>query len=172
MVFFKGIEFKIEGEVQAISEEEIILAESELNVRFPDDYRDFIMEFGEGEIKGFGIRWISPNRILREQLPLIREIIEEFWSWSTYRDGFNQEKAMSSIPLFCNAGGEIVLLDPLNNKNWYILPHDEEEIILVHSFQGLLNFYIQLYNCPDALIDDPPILPPFQFKPSKYDKPC
>jgi SMI1-KNR4 cell-wall len=170
MVFFKGIEFKIEGEVQAISEEEIILAESELNVRFPDDYRDFIMKFGEGEVDGFWIRWISPTRIVQQELPFVREIMGEFWSWNTCRDGFDKEKAMSSIPLFVSSGGEIILFDPCNNNNWYILPHDEEEISLVHGFEGLFDFYIQMYNCPDALIDNPPILPPFKFTPSQYDR--
>jgi SMI1-KNR4 cell-wall len=158
MVFFKGIEFVIQKELHPISEEEIILVESELNIRFPDDYRDFIMEFGEGEFCDIWIVALSPDRISREFLPETRERLSEFWFWNMYQDGFNQEKALNCIPFFNTSSGDDILFDPSKNNNWYILPHGREEIILIHSFQELFSFYVDMYNSFE-------VQPPFKFDP-------
>jgi hypothetical protein len=164
MVFFKGIEFEIKGNLKQVSEEEIQSVETKLGIHFPNDYKDFIMKFGEGEIYDLWITAFSPDRISRQEIFDTRDILSEFWFWNIYEDGFNQEKAICSIPFFGNSGGDIILFHPENNKNWYILPHDIDEISLVHSFQELLNHYIQMCNSADLLLDRIPICPPFKFK--------
>jgi SMI1 / KNR4 family (SUKH-1) len=158
-VLFKNIPFDDVTIRRPISVETLLEVETSLGFRFPDDYREFITTFGDGDIMDGAIRAFSPRHILAVGLGETRDRLSEFWFWDQSPDILNQEKAVQCVPFFDSADGDDILFHPNNPDEWFVLAHEADTVITVHSFQSLFNFYLQRYNEAEEEIK-----PPFKFR--------
>jgi SMI1-KNR4 cell-wall len=161
MPIFKSIPFRDDIIIRPIPVETLVEVETALGFRFPDDYREFITTFGDGEIMNVAISAFSPRHILAIGLKETQDRLAEFWFWDQSPDILNQEKAVQCVPFFDSPHGDDILFHPDHPNEWFILQHGEDTVITVHSFQELFNFYLQ--RAIEA--EEKEIQPPFQFQP-------
>ena len=161
MIEFQGIQFDVESAyLHPTTMEELSSVEAELGCSFPNDYREFITTFGPGEMN-FHVGAFSPRTILKI-LPETRERLSEYWFWREDPASLTQRRAVECIPFFDSCDGDDILFHPSEPNRWFILLHGEPDIITVHTFQQLCNFYIQKYEEDDV---EGPFTPPFEFSP-------
>ena len=142
---FQGVIFIPDLPLLPISIESLESVEAQLGFTFPDDYRAFITTLGTGETEfGFGA-W-SPKDILKVGIGEMRSRLSEFWFWDKSPDILTQSQAIECVPFFVSGDGDDILFHPSDRKHWFILGHEEEMVIVVHSFQELCNFYHQRYE--------------------------
>ena len=159
MVEFLGLQFIVTNPpLNPVSAQELSAVEYELGFLFPDDYRAFITTFGAGEIN-ICIRAISPQNILKSWLHDTRDRLAEYWFWNESPTSLTQARAIQCVPFFDSPAGDDILFHPCDRNRWFILPHEQEEIIVVQSFRRLCDLYTQ--ECVDD--DGNPIQPPFEF---------
>ncbi len=136
--------------------------ENQLGFPFPHDYRAFITTFGTGDTNN-SIRVFSPRKIQERFLYETRERLSEHWFWNDNSTSLTQSRAVECVPFFDSAAGDDILFHPSDQNHWFILPHEEEDIIVVRSFRELCNVYA--HRCADD--DGNPMQPPFEF--SRYE---
>jgi hypothetical protein len=146
MPTFKRILFHDDTILRPVPVEALLEVEARLGFRFPDDYREFITTFGDGDIMDGAIRAFSPQHILNIGLGETRDRLAEFWLWDQSPDILNQEKAVQYVPFFDSANGDDILFHPDNPNDWFILAHEADTVIRVHSFQELFDFYLQQHD--------------------------
>ncbi len=150
---FQGITLISDSPLSPVSIEELESVEARLGFNFPEAYRAFITTLGIGETE-FHIRTLPPQLILDDYLLEVQERLSEFWFWDRSPDILTQAHAVECVPFFDSPDGDDILFHPSDRSRWFILPHEEEEIFVVHSFQELCTFYLQRY-------DD--LQPPYKF---------
>lgn len=159
MLEIQGIPFIITNPpLQPVSLEELSEVENELGFLFPDDYRTFITTFGAG-YTNFSIRTFTPREILQSFLDETRDRLSECWFWQEDPKILTQSRAVECVPFFDSGGGDDIIFHPSDRDRWFILPHEEENIIVVSSFRELCDFYVQ--RCRDD--NGNSLQPPFEF---------
>jgi hypothetical protein len=139
---FQGMTFTPDAPLSTVSLDELEAVESRLGFTFPQDYRAFISTLGTGETE-FHVRALPPkDHYLFE--PRIR--LAGCWFWDQSPDILTQSQALECVPFFDSSDGDDILFHPSNRNRWFILPHSEEEIFVVHSFQELCKLYLQRYD--------------------------
>jgi SMI1 / KNR4 family (SUKH-1) len=155
-VEFRGISFLIKNPpLHPIAIQDLSVIEVQLGFLFPEDYRAFIATLGLGETN-LSIRTFSPQHILSGYLTELRDRLAEYWFWNENPDLLTQSRAMECVPFFDSYGGDDIIFHPSDRNRWFILPHEEEEIYVVSSFQELCKLY-------SRRLDN--LQPPFEFHP-------
>ncbi|MBK1896163.1 SMI1/KNR4 family protein [Chryseobacterium paridis] len=112
--------------------EEIAYYEGLLNVTFENDYKEYVLTYGNGILGGTYIRIYLPKRIW-ESLLNWKARITEYWFWDEGKDVLIKEEVLNSIRIGDTfAGDEIIFL----NNAYYILPRQEEIIFKVGEKLG------------------------------------
>ncbi|MEP0917403.1 SMI1/KNR4 family protein [Leptolyngbya sp. DQ-M1] len=149
---FQGITFISDATLSTVSIKELEAIEARLGFTFPGDYRAFISTLGFGETE-FHVQAFPP---LDQNLFEPRDRLAEFWFWGRSSQILTQTHAVECVGFFGSADGDTILFHPLDRNRWYILPHEEEEAILVQSFQELSAYFLQRYDDLQA---------PYEFEP-------
>jgi hypothetical protein len=141
MIDFLGFQFNITNPpLNPISEQELSLVENELGFLFPDDYRIFITTLGAGELN-ICLRVFPPKYILNNLLHQTRERLSEYWFWDKDPAILTQSHAVECVPFFDSPAGDDILFHPSDRNRWFILQHEHDKAVVVHSFGELCNRY-------------------------------
>lgn len=160
---FQRIYFTIvEPQLHTVSTQELSAFEEELGVLFPEDYREFICTFGAGEFINIGLKVLFPQDILDYYLPEVRQRLSEYWFWQESITSLTQARAIECIPCFDSSGGDDILFHPSDRTCLFILPHENEEIFICHSFQELCDWCA---NDPYSLSQSPLKFLPYKLNP-------
>ena len=100
--------------------------EARLGVRFPDGYREYVTQLGEGSLNTF-VRVLPPWRILSE-LDEHRGMMAGFWFWESGKVAFGQEEAMDSIPIADTLDGDVIVFHPSDPRQLIVLPRNRERL--------------------------------------------
>src|SRR5262245_22568624 len=122
---------KVVGELLVLSPSvEVDAAESQLGIRFPTGYREYVTRFGEGVLGGCYVRIYPPRRILAgvNNLADWRQRIEEDWFWDAGRDVLTKERALQSVIIGDTLDGDELIVHPDNPERVYVLLRHSEEI--------------------------------------------
>lgn len=146
IVEFRGISFVVATPpLQPISIQDLSAIEDCLGFLFPEDYRAFVNTLGLGETD-LSIRTLPPQDILDSYLSEVRGRLSGDWFWAKNPDVLTQAQAIECVPFFDSFHGDDILFHPSDLNRWFILPHEAEEAIVVHSFQELCDFYLRRSN--------------------------
>jgi len=104
--------------------DEVDAVEAELDVVFPEGYREFVTTLGLGQYCNF-IRIDMPSRILSEYEEHQRSL-NEYWFWDLSKDVLSQERAMESIKIGDTDHGDVIIFHPENNRELFVLPRDDD----------------------------------------------
>lgn len=155
-VEFKGISFVVATPpLRPISIQDLSAVEERLGFLFPEDYRAFVNTFGLG-YTDLSIRTLSPQGILDSRLDEVRGRLSEYWFWDKSPDVLTQAQAIECVPFFDSDYGDDILFHPSDPNRWFILVHEAEEVVVVHCFRELYNFYLRICN---------DLQPPYKFYP-------
>lgn len=104
--------------------EDIELCEEKLNIEFDNDYKDYVLTYGNGILGGTYIRIYLPERIT-EILTEWRSRIDEYWFWDEGKTVLTKEDALSSVIIGDTFDGDEIIL---YKNEYYILPRYSEMI--------------------------------------------
>jgi hypothetical protein len=112
--------------------EEVTLAETQLGIRFPTGYKEYVTQFGEGVLGGYYIRIYPPNRILdgENNVREWRERINQYWFWDQDKDILTKEQALQSVIIGDTLDGDELIVHPDHPERIYVLPRHTEEIFI------------------------------------------
>jgi hypothetical protein len=142
---FQDIPFAFNSPLRTISIQKLSEIEDHLGFLFPEDYRAFITTVGIGEAE-FHLRALSPQHIFDENLFELRGRLAEFWFWDKTPEILTQAHAVECVPFFDSSDGDDIIFHPSNRNRWFLLPHSDEAVIVVHSFWELCAHYLQIYD--------------------------
>jgi hypothetical protein len=147
-MLFQGISIVSDVPLCPIEPEDLRQVEAELGFRFPNDYREFVLTLGAGEIMDLWICAFDPSDILLGGMGEMHDRLAEFWFWDQSPEILTQEKALQCVPFFNTTCGDDILFHPSNPDEWFILEHDQEDetVKTVNSFQELFDFYFRIYQ--------------------------
>src|SRR5215813_7513813 len=115
------------GPLVLSSPEEVDGAETQLSIRFPAGYREYVTRFGEGILGGCYIRVYPPRRIL-SGLNDWRQRIDDYWHWEDGCDVLTSEQALHSVIIGDTPDGDELIVHPDNPERIFILPRNSEDI--------------------------------------------
>lgn len=145
-VEFQGISFRVTNPpLRPLSIQAVSAVEDHLGILFPKDYRQFVTTLGLGNTD-LSIRPLSRQEIADIFLSETRERLSEYWFWDKSPDVLTQAQALECVPFFDSDHGDDILFHPSDPNRWFILGHEAEEVVVVHSFQELFDFYLQMYD--------------------------
>jgi hypothetical protein len=111
--------------IQPATSDEVASAESELGVRMPSGYADYVERLGEGALGHF-VRVHLPGK-LPELTRDWRERIQEYWFWDTADAGAAPESLQErGVVLADTFDGDELCFDPVDPDSLFVLPRDEE----------------------------------------------
>jgi hypothetical protein len=118
--------------------QEVDQAESELGIKFPSGYREYVTRFGEGVLGGYYVRVYPPNRILsgENNLREWRDRINEYWFWDDGKHLLTKPRALESVIIGDTLDGDELVVHPNNPERIYVLPRNSETIYVAGD--GLL----------------------------------
>jgi hypothetical protein len=116
------------GPVTPATNAEVDAAERELGVAMPTGYREYVTTFGGGALDML-VRVLPPKSIL-EQLEEHRSRYAAYWFWAPSDLGFDEDAAMTSIPIADTLEGDAVALWPADPSRLIVLPRHEERLIV------------------------------------------
>jgi SMI1 / KNR4 family (SUKH-1) len=148
MMIFQGISIVSDVPLCPIGPEDLMQIEAELGFRFPNDYREFVLTIGAGELMDLSICADDPKAILMGGMAEMRDRLAEFWFWDQSPEILTQEKALQCVPFFNTTCGADILFHPSNPDEWFVLEHDQEDetVKTVNSFRELFDFYFRIYH--------------------------
>lgn len=132
-------EIQIAGEPLVLSTTvDVDSAESQLGIRFPIGYREFVTTLGEGVLGGGYIRVYPPKRILGglNNVSEWRERIREYWFWDDGVDLLPESKALECYIIGDTMDGDELIFHPSQPDRIFVLPRHYEHIPFVDG--GLL----------------------------------
>jgi hypothetical protein len=138
---FQGISFITDLSLNLISIQEVEAVEALLGFAFPEDYRKFVSTLGVGGTE-FSLRVWSPQDILDDHLPTLRDRLSAFWFWDKSPELLTQARAVECVPFFDSSCGDDIIFHPSDRNRWFILQHEADTVAVVHSFQELCAFYL------------------------------
>lgn len=100
--------------------------EARLSVPFPDGYREYVTQLGEGALNHF-VRVYPPSRVLAE-LEDHRGRVAAYWFWDPGETMFDQARAMESIQIADTFDGDQIMFHPFDRAWLYILPRHLERV--------------------------------------------
>lgn len=104
--------------------EEIERCEKMLNIEFDNDYKKYVLTYGNGILGGTYIRIYLPKRITKT-LTEWRNRINEYWFWADYNAVLTKEAVLTSVRIGDTFDGDEIIL---HNNKYYILPRHSEII--------------------------------------------
>lgn len=111
--------------VRPATAEQVAAAESELGVRMPDGYAQYVQRFGEGALGHF-VRVYLPHEVPSKTLEW-RERIEQYWFWDTVEAGVEaQALQQRGIVLADSFDGDELCFDPADPQTLFVLPRAED----------------------------------------------
>lgn len=117
---------EVRGERVLASDEEVRDAERRLGTTFPMGYRDYVTRLGEGVLNDL-IRVFPPWRVLAG-LDEHRGGMAGFWSWHSDDVVFDQDDAMTSIPIADSLDGDVITFEPANPDRIIVLPRQQDRL--------------------------------------------
>jgi hypothetical protein len=150
VIDFRGISFVVDTpSLRPIPIQNLEIMEDRLGLFFPEDYREFITTFGSGETD-FHLRALNPQAInsyiFEVRSRFSESLSSEDRSWYYNPNVLTLAYAIECVPFFDGIDGDDILFHPSKPNEWFILPHEEEEVFLIHSFQELCDFYLRRYS--------------------------
>lgn len=114
------------------SNAEVDTAESQLGIRFPCGYREYVTRFGEGVLGGSYIRIYPPLRIMHGPNNVLewRNRIDEFWFWQN-QNVLSREMALRAVIIGDTLDGDELVVHPSGPDRVFVLPHDRDAIFIV-----------------------------------------
>jgi len=108
-------------------EVEVDAIETQLGMRLPSGYREYVTQFGEGVLGGSYVRIYPPRRILSgtNNLTEWRERIDQYWFWHGV---LTKEDALECIIIGDTLEGDELIVHPSNGDRIYVLPRNSEHI--------------------------------------------
>ncbi|MEO0842352.1 MAG: SMI1/KNR4 family protein [Cyanobacteria bacterium J06641_2] len=135
------------------SSSDVDKTQTQLGIKFPVGYREYVTELGEGTLGGNYIRIYPPMRILSGMNNIYewRERIVEYWFWDESPDILTQTQASDCVIIGDTVNGDEIVVHPSNHERIYILPRDEEFIPFVDG--GL--FKALEWLCSSGVLTEP-----------------
>lgn len=121
-------EIKILGLPVSVTAEDVKVLENKLWLKFPKGYQEYITHLGEG-VLAQTIRIYPPRRI-EEELEQWRQRVKDYWFWDNKPILLPKERALESIVLGDTLYGDELVFHPSKPKKIFILPHEEENVLL------------------------------------------
>lgn len=119
---------RIDGPISPANDADVEAVERELGVVMPNGYREYVTTLGGGSLDML-IRVLPPTYIL-EQVEEHRSRFATGWFWGPSDDGFDQDAAMTSIPIADTLDGDAITLWPSDLSSLFILPRHEERLVV------------------------------------------
>jgi hypothetical protein len=109
---------------------EVDAAEAQLGIKFPEGYREYVTQFGEGVLGGSYVRIYPPGRILNGSNNLVewRQRIDEYWFWDDGKDVLTKEQALESVIIGDTLEGDELIVHPSNSERVFVLPRNSEDV--------------------------------------------
>ncbi len=107
-----------------VTNDEIISCEKKLNIRFEEDYKEYILKYGRGILGGTYIRMYLPTKIV-DELEEWRDRINEYWFWDEGKDVLTKEEALKSVIVGDTFDGDEIIY---YKEEYFILPRHSEMI--------------------------------------------
>lgn len=133
------------GEVHSVSEAEISNIENLVRYSLPEDYKEFISNYGYGNL----------NELLLFEIPdedFIKNNFAEYldlWEW----DETLQQKALHSVMIAKTIDGDIILALNDENSPYLLLPRHSEYPKSFVSFWEIINWYKNEYHLKELYFD-------------------
>lgn len=111
--------------IQPVTAHEVARAESELGVRLPAGYSDYVQKLGDGALGHFvGVH--GPGQ-LPEVTRAWRERVREYWFWDTTDADVAPESLQKrGVLLASSFDGDELCFDPVAPDTLFVLPRDED----------------------------------------------
>lgn len=154
---FKSIIISIPPEIYPLTYKDLEGYEQKLGFKLPEDYRDFLCTLGIGSIE-LGIGALHPQK-LNFFAKHNRERFAEHWFWDQSPDILTQAKALECLPFFDDDLGSDILFHPSDVSRWFVLPHEDAVVLVMHSFKELCDYCLSMQ-------DD--VYPPYEFTPDRF----
>lgn len=106
------------------TEKEIEICETTLNIKFEDDYKDYVLTYGNGILGGTYIRMYLPERIKNTFLEW-KNGIKQYWFWDEGKDILTKDEVLNSVRVGDTFDGDELIL---YKSNYYILPRHSGKI--------------------------------------------
>jgi hypothetical protein len=101
--------------------------ESRLWIAFPEGYRDYVTQLGEGVLGGSFIRIYPPWRIENELVEWRRRI-NKYWFWDEGRHVLPKERALECVLIGDTLGGDEIVFHPARPNRLFVLPRYSEQV--------------------------------------------
>jgi hypothetical protein len=111
------------------NQSEVDAVETRLWFKFPDDYREYVTELGEGVLGGSLVRIYPPWRIEKE-LAQWRQRINKYWFWDQGREILPKDRALECIIIGETVNGDELIFHPTRPSLLFVLPRDSEEVFV------------------------------------------
>jgi hypothetical protein len=98
--------------------EDIELCEESLNIEFDDDYKTYVLSYGNGILGGTYIRIYLPERIVKTQTEWLNSI-QEYWFWDEGNTVLTKDEVLNAVRIGDTFDGDVIILF---KKVYYVLP--------------------------------------------------
>ncbi len=115
------------GPLVLATDAQVTSAQQELWVTFPNGYREYVTELGEGLLGNAFIRIYPPWRILSE-LEDWRARIRRHWLWDKGRKCLPKERAVESVIVGDTVNGDELVFHPGRSDHLFVLPRENDKI--------------------------------------------
>jgi hypothetical protein len=118
----------VKGGVRFLSTDaEVDAAQKQLEVVFPDGYREYVTTFGEGTLGGSYIRIFPPHALLAWRKHYL-ELMRDYWLWDEEPFIFTQKQALESYAIGDTLDGDQLVVHPDNKDKIFVLPRNEYRV--------------------------------------------
>jgi hypothetical protein len=111
----------------AVAAAEIEGLESELWIKLPGGYAEYMTTLGEGLLSGF-IRVYSPRQI-RKDVSDWRHRIARYWLWEQSEDVLPKDRALECIVIGDTVNGDELIFHPQRPETLFVLPINEGAVV-------------------------------------------
>jgi hypothetical protein len=111
--------------------EEVESAESQLGVKFPTGYREYVTTVGNG-VYSSQVRIFMPRKIVTEYQE-VQKRWKEYYFWGRGRHVLPKEKVLESITIGDTLNGDDLIFHPSQSDVLYVLPGESERIYVAGS---------------------------------------
>jgi hypothetical protein len=155
---FGQIRFSCDREPMGIRETEVAKAEAVLKCRFPDDYREFVIQFGAGEFRDIALQVLPPATIVAGTAA-DQARLRNHWFWPDSEDVLSRAQAVETVACFDGSSGDDVRFHPCDPSTIFVLPHESGVILRVRGFGELVGVFRTLYNVGSKVLSYGPFRP-------------
>lgn len=107
---------------------EVDAAETALGSRFPQGYREYVTEYGEGVLGGVYIRIYPPHRILGGDMSQWRSRIAEYWFWDDSPEILTQARALECTIIGDTLDGDEIVFHRRDPDCIFVLPRNFSQV--------------------------------------------